>query len=36
MLTIHDLAIPAEAMRFVAARPGSTTVENDSSGRRAV
>jgi pimeloyl-ACP methyl ester carboxylesterase len=31
MVTLQDLAIPAESMRFMAARAGSTTVEIDAS-----
>jgi pimeloyl-ACP methyl ester carboxylesterase len=31
MVTVQDLAIPAESMRFMAARAGSTTVEIDAS-----
>ena len=31
LVTTQDLAIPAESMRFMAARAGSTTVEIDAS-----
>lgn len=31
MVTVHDLAIPADSMRFMAERAGSTTIEIDAS-----
>ena len=36
LVTTQDLAIPAESMRFMAARAGSTTVEIDASHAVAV